>query len=158
MTGLEFGGQTCYFRGMRFPAPCRAQRTISKGVGLLLLAAATGSCTDRERLLFPTDTDHRGPAVFVDQPATGDTTVSAGPSVPVSGKAIDPDGVDTLYVEVVGGNENFPPFPIQRDTARFGIRINTSGLAGRTMFVLIFGTDRLGNRGDTATTRVSVTP
>jgi hypothetical protein len=38
------------------------------------------------------------------------------------------------------------------------VSISTSGLAGNTMIVLVFGTDQLGNRGDTAVRRVVVTP
>ena len=82
----------------------------------------------------------------------------AGPGMPLTGKTIDPDGVDTVYLVVLGGNETFQPFIIRRDTARFGVHITTSGMAGRTMLVLVYGTDQLGNRGDTAIRRVTVTP
>jgi hypothetical protein len=143
---------------MEFPAPHGAQRPIRKGVGLLLAALATGACSDRDRLTFPSEGDHRGPITFIDLPGVGDTTVRAGPMMPLNGRTIDPDGVDTVYVVVLGGNESFQPFAIQRDTARFGLRINTAGLAGRSMIILVYGTDQLGNRGDTAVRRVTVTP
>ena len=147
---------------MEFPAPPGAQRAIRKGVGLLLPAAlgalALAACTDRDRLTFPNEGDHRGPVTFIDLPGVADTTVRAGPMMPLNGRTIDPDGVDTVYVVVLGGNESFQPFAIQRDTARFGVRINTSGLAGRSMIILVYGTDQLGNRGDTAVRRVVVTP
>ncbi|HJP55856.1 MAG TPA: hypothetical protein VJ847_02385 [Gemmatimonadales bacterium] len=143
---------------MEFPAPRGAQRAIRKGVGALLLAALATACTDRERLTFPSEGDQRGPITFIDQPGTGDTTVHAGPQMPLSGKTIDPDGVDSVYIVVLGGNETFHPFAVARDTARFGVSISTSGLAGNTMIVLVFGTDQLGNRGDTAVRRVVVTP
>lgn len=134
------------------------QRSIGKGVGPLLATLAALACTERERLVFPPETDGRGPITFIDQPGIADTTVRAGPSMPLSGKTIDADGVDSLYIVVLGGNENFQPFVSRRDTVRFGVRINTSGLAGKTMLVLVFGTDQLGNRGDTAVRRVVVTP
>jgi hypothetical protein len=79
-----------------------------------------------------------------------DTTVRAGPGVIVSGRVQDPDGVDTVYFEVAGAPEQFPPFVGPQDTVRFGIPITTSGLSGLKLTVIIFATDRLGNRGDTA--------
>ncbi|MBA2626633.1 MAG: hypothetical protein H0U85_01330 [Gemmatimonadales bacterium] len=133
---------------------------LRKGFGApvagLLLAAASPACADRERLTFAPDNNGRGPTVFVDQPLTGDTTVNAGPQARVAGKAFDADGVDTLYFSVIGGNETIPPFVGPRDTVRFGFGVNTAGLSGRTVFLQIFGTDRLGNRGDTATITILV--
>ena len=143
---------------MEFPASRGAQRTIRKGVGLLLLGAVIGACTDRERLIFPPEGDQRGPVTFIDQPGVGDTTVRAGPEMPLNGRTIDADGVDTVYLVVLGGNESFQPFAIQRDTVRFGVHISTTGMAGKTMLVLVYGTDQLGNRGDTAVRRVTVVP
>ena len=143
---------------MEFPASRGAQRTIRTGVGLLLLGAVIGACTDRERLIFPPEGDQRGPVTFIDQPGVGDTTVRAGPEMPLNGRTIDADGVDTVYLVVLGGNESFQPFAIQRDTVRFGVHISTTGMAGKTMLVLVYGTDQLGNRGDTAVRRVTVVP
>ncbi len=133
------------------------QRAVIKGVGSLALLLLAG-CTDRGRLLFPPVTDGEGPRTFIDQPNLADTTVRAGPGAAISGKTIDPDGVDSVYVVLIGGNERFQPFVGGRDTLRFGFTINTGGLAGDTVFVLIFGTDRLGNRGDTAVRRVAIKP
>lgn len=143
---------------METPAHHRAQRAIRKGVGPLLLATLTAACSDRDRITFPDEGDHRGPITFIDQPGTGDTTVHAGPEMPLNGHMIDADGVDTVYIEVLGGNETFRPFVVQRDTARFGVHVNTGNLVGHTLFVLVFGTDQLGNRGDTAVRRVTVAP
>jgi hypothetical protein len=143
---------------MEIPARHRAQRAIRKGFGLLLLGVITAACSDRDRITFPNEGDHRGPVTFIDQPGTGDTTVHAGPEMPLSGHMIDADGVDTIYVVVLGGNETFHPFLVQRDTAHFGVQVNTGGLVGRTLVVLVFGTDQLGNRGDTAVRRVTVAP
>jgi hypothetical protein len=78
--------------------------------------------------------------------------------MPLNGRTIDADGVDTVYLVVVGGNESFQPFAIRRDTVRFGVHISTTGMAGKTMLVLVYGTDQLGNRGDTAVRRVTVVP
>ena len=143
---------------MESPARHRAQRAIRKGVGLLLLAALTAACGDRDRLTFPTEGDHRGPITFIDVPGVGDTTVHAGPEMPLNGHVIDADGVDSVYIQVLGGNETFRPFVIQRDTAHFGVYVNTGGLTGHTLVIQVFGTDQLGNRGDTAVRRVTVAP
>ena len=126
--------------------------------GLAIALAATG-CSERERPIFapePGASDGVGPDTFIDVPGQFDTTVSAGPGLGISGRTIDPDGVDTLYVEVLGGNEQFQPFIGESDTVRFSYPISTGGHIGDTLFVLIFGTDELGNRGDTAIRRVIV--
>jgi hypothetical protein len=123
----------------------------------MLAALAVAACANRDRLTFPAETDGRGPITFIDTPEVADITVPAGPGTPLSGKTIDPDGVDTVYIVLLGGNESFPAFSVGgRDTARFGVTINTAGLAGDTMFVLVFGTDKLGNRGDTAVRTIAV--
>ena len=66
------------------------------------------------------------------------------------------DGIDTLYFETEGGASGFPPFTGGEDSVRFGLPLTTSGLAGDTITLRVFGTDRLGNRGDTATRRIAV--
>ncbi len=142
---------------MREAVGHRMQRLTGKGVGALLALLGLVACTDRERLTFPVESDGRGPVTFIDQPGVGDTTVRAGPGMPLSGKTIDTDGVDSLFIVVLNGNEHFQPIVSRRDTVRFGVTINTSGLAGRTMFVLVYGTDQLGNPGDTAIRTVRVT-
>jgi len=126
------------------------------GVGMVLVMAG---CSERERPIFgpdPGSSNGVGPVTFIDVPGQADTTVTAGPGLGVTGRTIDPDGVDTLYVEVLGGNEQFQPFIGESDTVRFGYPISTNGHAGDTLFVLIFGTDEFGNRGDTAIRRVIV--
>ena len=126
--------------------------------GAAIVLAAAG-CSERERPIFgpdPGTSNGIGPITFIDVPGQADTTVPAGPGLGVSGRTIDLDGVDSLYVEVLGGNEQFQPFIGQSDTIRFSYPISTSGHAGDTLFVLIFGTDELGNRGDTAIRRVIV--
>ena len=143
---------------MDFPALHRVKRAIRAEAGLVLAAVAFAACTDRERLTFPPSDTGVGPITFIDQPSGADTTVKAGRALPLSGKTIDPDGVDTLYIVVVGGNQGFQPFVLRQDTVRFGVTVNTTGLANQTMFILVFGTDQLGNRGDTAIRRVDVTP
>ena len=114
-------------------------------------------CLTRDRLTFPDPVGPGvdGPRTVIDVPAA-DTTVTAGPGYVVTGFSTDADGIDTLYFETVGGISAFPPFTGGDDSVRFGLPLTTSGLAGDTITLRVFGTDRLGNRGDTATRRIAV--
>jgi hypothetical protein len=124
--------------------------------GSAFLAAGAG-CSTRDRLLFPSNggTNQVGPSTVIDEPSA-DTTVTAGPGVFVNGRTLDEDGIDTIYVETEGGITAFPPFVRVQTPYRFGLPITTNGLAGATITVRVFGTDRLGNRGDTATRQITV--
>ena len=120
------------------------------GVGL--------ACEERDRLTFPTPSDGVGPITVIDRPNAGDTTVTAGPDYFVNGRTIDPDGVDTVYFLVTGGNQNFQPFaprPIT-DTVRFGLPITTAGREGDTILVQIHGVDSQGNQGGTSARQIFV--
>jgi hypothetical protein len=124
-------------------------------------AVLTTSCSERERLTFPTSpdpTDGLGPLTTIDQPNGADTTVNDGPIFFVNGRTIDPDGVDTVYFFVIGGSDNTPPFRPSppADTVTFGLPITTNGHAGDTIVVHIHGVDRQGNHGPTASRRVVV--
>jgi len=122
----------------------------SLGAAGAALTLAAGACTERDRLTYPdTGPGDAGPRTTIDHPGT-DTTVQAGPAVFVVGYTKDADGVDTVYFETEGGVSNFQPFVGPRDSVRFGLPITTSGLSGAMITVRVFGTDRLGNRGDTA--------
>jgi hypothetical protein len=124
--------------------------------GSVLVATVTG-CNTRDRPPFPTGggTDQIGPTTVIDQPSK-DTTVVAGPGVFVNGRTLDDDEIDTVYVETEGGVTAFAPFVRVGKVFRFGLPITTNGLSGRTITVRVFGTDRLGNRGDTATRQLTV--
>ena len=138
-------------RGRRIPDR-RVVRAVAAGaLGLLL------GCLTRDRLTFPDPVGPGadGPRTLIDVPAA-DTTVTAGPGYVVTGFSTDDDGIDTLYFETVGGVSAFPPFTGGDDSIRFGLPLTTSGLAGDTITLRVFGTDRLGNRGDTATRRIAV--
>jgi hypothetical protein len=115
------------------------------------LVGVTG-CSERARLIFDPASSQTGPDTFIDNPETDVARVPAGPMAIVAGHSIDPDGVDTLYVVVVGGNERFPPVSpeVPPDTLRFSLPISTSGHRGDTLTVLVFATDAAGVRGDTA--------
>jgi hypothetical protein len=126
-------------------------------VSLWFLAFAT-ACEERDRLTFPTPSDGLGPVTTIDQPNRNDTTVDAGPDFFVNGRTIDPDGVDTVYFLVTGGNQNFQPFRPNppADTVRFGLPITTFGHEGDTILVQIHGVDSEGNRGPASTRRIAV--
>jgi hypothetical protein len=118
----------------------------------------TSACEERDRLTFPTPSDGVGPITTIDQPNGSDTTVPDGPDVFVNGRTIDPDGVDTVYFLVTGGNQSFHPFRPNppTDTVRFGLPITTVGHAGDTILVQVFGVDLEGNHGTTSSRRIAV--
>jgi hypothetical protein len=134
---------------MSDPTKCRTQRRHLLGgvLGILLLAG----CGERARLIFDPGSPVAGPHMVIDEQEACLARVPAGPLATVAGRAIDDDGVDTLYVLVVGG-ERFRPLAPEEptDTLRFILPISTSGHAGDTLTVLVFATDRAGVRGDTA--------
>jgi hypothetical protein len=134
---------------MSGPTKCRTQRRhlVGGALGLMLLAG----CGERGRLIFDPGSSGAGPHTVIDDPETGLVRVPEGPMATVAGRAIDDDGVDSLYVLVVGG-EQFRPFVPEAptDTLRFILPISTSGHGGDTLTVLVFATDHAGVRGDTA--------
>lgn len=140
-----------------FPSSFGSRLRVTALLAGCVLAAAGVGCNTRDRLLFPSNggTDPVGPSTVIDDPSA-DTTVAAGPGVFVNGRSLDEDGIDTLYVETEGGVTAFPPFVDVGTVFRFGLPITTNGQAGQTITVRIFGTDRLGNRGDTATRQITV--
>src|SRR4051794_34253117 len=130
MIALQFGRTTDYFLGMRNRGKPRTRsrlRGSAKGVVSLVLGALAIGCEERDRLTFPSPGDGVGPVTIIDRPNRGDTTVQAGPDYFVNGRTIDPDGVDTVYFLVTGGNQNFQPFVLRppRDTFTFGLPITT---------------------------------
>lgn len=140
-----------------------SRRTAGLGTrrGVLLAGAvvALGSgCDERERLTFPTPSDGVGPVTTIDQPNGADTTVFQGSDLFINGRTIDPDGVDTVYFFVIGGNQNFTPITprSQPDTVRFGLPITTFGHSGETFQVQIHGVDAQGNRGTTSSRQINI--
>ena len=124
-----------------------------------MLTTATG-CEERDRLMFPEPppTEGVGPLTLIDQPSGADTSVDAGPDFFVNGRTIDPDGVDTVYFFVSGGNQNFPPLhpnPVA-DTVTFGVPVETTGQSGQTITVQIYGVDAEGLTGGTTTREIHV--
>jgi hypothetical protein len=116
------------------------------------------ACAERERLTFPNQSDGIGPVTLIDQPGGSDTTIDAGPTFFVNGRAIDSDGVDTVYFLVAGGSQGFPPIhPSPRaDTVRFGLPISTSGRSGQAVELQVYGVDRQGNQGAPASRQIII--
>lgn len=114
--------------------------------------AGLAACDERARLIFEPPSDSQGPDTTIDNPETAEARIPAGPQFNVSGRSIDPDGVDTVYFVLLGGNEQFTPHvPSEfQDTVRFSMPVSTIGKAGDAVEVLIFATDLEGVRGDTA--------
>ena len=161
MIDLQFRLQTDYFLGMwnRGKPPRRGGLTSgASALAILCAGALTMACEERDRLTFPSPSDGVGPITMIDQPNGGDTTVRAGPEFFVNGRTIDPDGVDTVYFLVTGGNQNFQPFRPNppTDTVRFGLPISTFGRSGDTILVQIHGVDSEGNRGTTSSREIAV--
>lgn len=116
-----------------------------------------GGCGTRDRLIFPgTGPSGAGPHTVIDRPV-GDITVSGDSAIFfVTGYSVDPDGLDSVYFETVGGLSTFQPEVVSRDSLRFGLPLTTGGLAGDTILIRVFATDQLGSRGDTAIRRIAV--
>lgn len=132
--------------------------TKTRGLAVGLAVALGTGCDQRERITFPTPTDGVGPVTTIDQPNGADTTVSAGDELFINGRTIDPDGVDTVYFFVIGADHGFEPFhpnPV-RDTITFGVPIRTSGHAGQSFTVEIYGVDVLGNQGATSSRQINI--
>jgi hypothetical protein len=135
----------------------RRFRALPAVAAAVLLGGVNAGCATRDRPDFAPGNgpDQIGPSTTIDSP-TQDTTVTAGPAVQVSGRTLDQDGIDTIYAQTEGGVSAFLPETNAGTTFRFGYPITTNNLAGHVITIRIFGTDRLGNRGDTATRRITV--
>ncbi|HEU4800197.1 MAG TPA: hypothetical protein VFS94_06155 [Gemmatimonadales bacterium] len=130
----------------------------AKRVALVLVAALL-ACGTRDRLVFEQNVEPgEGPITFIDHPEAGEVRVDVGPDVVLAGRSIDPDGVDSVYFVIVGASLAFSPFSpaTPDDTVSFGIPIRTIGSGGDSILVLVFATDAMGNRGDTAVRRLIV--
>jgi hypothetical protein len=115
-------------------------------------------CNERDRLTFPSPSDGVGPVTTIDQPNGADTTVFPGSDFFVNGTTVDPDGVDTVYFFVIGGNQNFAPLsPSPTQTSvRFGIPLTTFGHSGETFQIQVYGVDVLGNQGGTSSRQIHI--
>ena len=107
-------------------------------------------CSERDRLTFPTDApgSGAGPRTMIDVPSVGDTVVVEGDAVVVSGRTVDPDGVDRVFFQVTGLGLTYAPLDGEgADTVHFGLSIPTLNHSGDTVIVQVYGVDRLGDEG-----------
>jgi len=129
-------------------------RALAAWSGLLLVLG----CDERDRLTFPTPSDGVGPVTTIDQPSGADTTVLPGADFFVNGRTIDPDGVDTVYFFVIGGNQNFHPFHPNpaSTTVSFALPVTTFGHSGESFLIQVYGVDALGNQGGISTRQINI--
>lgn len=125
----------------------------------VLLLALLAGCEERERLTFPsTDpgNDEEGPVTTIDVPSV-DTVLTEGDPFIVGGRTVDPNGVDTVYFEMVGSGQAFLPVVGNgQDTVSFGLPVPTIGRSGSTIVVRVRGVDVLGNQGLTAIRQLAI--
>lgn len=123
---------------------------MPKQVLPLILFTLLWGCGERDRLTFPSNEpggDDEGPVSTIDVPSI-DSTLTEGDFFVLGGRVVDPNGVDTVYVEVAGTGQAFLPLDGEgEDTVSFGIPIPTIGLSGTTVVVRVRGVDLLGNQG-----------
>ena len=133
-------------------------RVCGRAVAAWSVSLLAIGCNERDRLTFPSTSDGVGPVTLIDQPSGTDTTVAAGSEFFVTGRTIDPDGVQTVNFLVIGGSQGFPPIrPSQpTDTVRFGLPLTTAGFSGLTLEVQIYGVDAQGNQGIPVLRRIAV--
>ena len=121
--------------------------------------AALVSCGERDRLVFPIEDpgDGVGPTTEVNRPAASDTLVPEGDLLIVSGRAYDADGVDAIYIEIGGANQEFAPIQGEgEDTVVFALQLSTLGLGGVTVAVRIHAVDLLGDEGPVVNRQIRV--
>lgn len=116
-------------------------------------------CGERDRLTFPVENpgDGSGPFTNITRPAATDTAVIEGDLLIVSGYSLDPDGVDTVYIEVTGANQGFAPIIGEgADSVPFALQLSTLGNTGGTILVRAFAVDGVGDRGPAAVRSISI--
>jgi hypothetical protein len=158
---LQFFQPADYFLAMPKIRSSRRMAGFRRGLRTFIAASVVAlgtGCDERERLTFPSPSDGVGPITTIDRPNGADTTVLPGSDYFVNGTTVDPDGVDTVYFSVIGGNQNFHPLSPNppQTTVRFGIPLTTFGHSGETFQVSIYGVDLLGNRGGTSTRQIHI--
>ena len=90
-------------------------------------------------------------------PPSMDTTLSEGTPFVLGARSVDPSGVDTVYIEVLGANLSYLPLPAEgADTFSFAISVPTQGFSGRTVTIGVYGVDVLGNPGPTVERRLTI--
>jgi hypothetical protein len=90
-------------------------------------------------------------------PGVTDTTVVEGDLLILNGYSLDPDGVDTVYFDVTGSLQSFPPLPGEGDdSVPFALQFSTLGNPGGTIIVRTFAVDVFGVMGTTALRQIHI--
>jgi len=121
--------------------------------------AALVSCGERDRLIFPVENpgDGSGPITEISHPVAPDTFVTEGELLVLEGRAYDADGVDTVYFEIGGANQSFPPLHGEgEDTVNFALQLSTLNLGGATLVVRVHGVDVLGQQGSPVSRQIRI--
>jgi hypothetical protein len=121
--------------------------------------AALVGCGERDRLVFPVEDPGNGdgPTTEVNRPAVPDTVVAEGELLIVQGRAYDADGVDAIFIEIGGANQEFAPIQGEgQDTVAFALQLSTLGLGGATVVVRIHSVDLLGDEGPAVNRQIRV--
>jgi hypothetical protein len=116
-------------------------------------------CSERDRFTFASEDpgNGAGPRTMIDVPSAGDTVVVEGDLVIVSGRTVDPDGVDRVFFQVTGVGLSFAPLDGDgADTVHFGLPIPTLNHGGDTVTVQVYGVDRLGDEGPRSVRRLRI--
>lgn len=132
--------------------------TRACGLGVAVTLLGLTGCGERDRLIFTAPGGGNGgpgPSTLITRPLV-DTTVAAGPGFFVAGQTTDLDDVDSIYFETEGGVSSFPPLINGGTVVNWAIPLTTAGQSGQTITVRVFGTDGLGNRGDSVVRRVAI--
>ena len=130
-------------------------------VGALSVVGGVAACQARERLTFPSPGGIGiGPSLAITAPHR-DTTISIGDTLDISGYAIDPDGVDSIWFSVQGISFVIPPIfgNGRTDTVYFAQHFSGATFAD-TGRVIFFATavDELSDTGFTRSLTITVGP
>jgi hypothetical protein len=115
-----------------------------------LALGVLAGCDERARLTFPVENpgDGVGPFTSITHPAVADTTVNEGDLLLLTGYSLDPDGVDTVYLEVSGAGQSYAPVLGEgADSVPFALQFSTFGRGGSSIIVQIHAVDVIGNPG-----------
>jgi hypothetical protein len=86
-----------------------------------------------------------------------DTAVFEGDLLIVTGYSVDPDGIDTVYLEVSGAGVSFPPLIGEgADSVPFAIQLSTLGNSGGNILVRAFAVDVVGDRGSSSDRSIGI--
>ena len=144
---LQFHSQSGYFSAL-------AGRRLAWAVAAVLVA-----CSTRDRITFeaPNQGDGHGPLTAVLHPGVTDTTVVEGDLLILNGYSLDPDGVDTVYFDVSGSLQSFPPLSGEGDdSVPFALQLSTLGNPGGTIIVRTSAVDVFGVMGTTVLRQIHI--